>query len=159
MGKYLVFAMSCFFGVSAFSASPQNASKNFTYQGRVGKFVLAAMKSAGAEAKCGKDTCKYEISDFYSAEETDGCGGGTTSYETSFTYADKTSYNYKTCDGVEDQSARRAQVNKGEELNKILAELDFFQTSGWVSSADIQKIECYTERNISNATCVITPKQ
>jgi hypothetical protein len=159
MGKYFVFAVSYFVAVSTFAASAQNASKNFTYQGRVGKFVLAAMKSAGAEAKCGKASCKYEISDFYSAEETDGCGGGTTSYETSFTYANKTSYSYKTCDGVEDQSARRALANKGDELNKILGELDFFQTSGWVSSVDIQKIECYTERNIRNATCVITPKQ
>jgi hypothetical protein len=156
MGKNLFFAVTLIMSFSALAGSQQ--PKNFTYLGRVGKMVLTAMKAADVDAQCDKNGCKYAIADFYSAEETDGCGGGTTSYETSFVYADLTPYNYRTCDGVEDQSARRAEMNKGEQLNKVLAELDFFKTSVWVSSADIQKIECFSDAKNSYATCVITPR-
>jgi hypothetical protein len=157
MGKNLFFTATLFVSLSAFS-SPQNGAKNFTYLGRVGKLVLSALKSADVEATCSKNGCKYAIADFYSAEETDGCGGGTTSYETSFIYSDLTAYNFKTCDGLEDQSARRALTNKGDALNKVLAELDFFKTSGWVSSADIQKIECYSDSRNNFSSCVIIPR-
>ena len=69
------------------------------FSGKVGRLILKAMKSSGIKSVCKEDTCTYSIKDFYTAQEGDGCGGGTTSYEASYTNADKSKFSYSACDG------------------------------------------------------------
>ena len=126
-------------------------SKN--YSGKVGKLIVTAMISSGIKSACDKDgTCKYIITDFSAAEETDGCGGGTTSYDTSYTNVDKSKYDYHQCEGEDNP---RMAPNRARELVSILADLDYFKTSGWTSYANISKISCTTYKQDSAGYCEV----
>ena len=152
-----LFIATLLISASAFSSPGNSSDKIANFSGRVGKMISNALKAADVKPTCDKNgACKSFITDFYSAEETDGCGGGTTSFDASFKYADSTEYTYRYCEGSEDQSAYRRQTNKAAELEKVLAELDYFQTRGWTSSASIKKIECSSDRQNSYSNCTVT---
>lgn len=164
MKQNLLFVAALFMSLSAFAANRPDTTTEVSkhLSGRVGLLVLNAMKASGIKAtSCKDNTCTYTITDFYAADETDGCGGGTTSYETSFKYADRSEYSYRYCEGsVDDGGDRFPKKNKAEELVNILQELDYFETSGWTSSASLTKIECYAERKFDkSATCVLSQKK
>lgn len=161
MKQNLLFVATLLISLSAFSANrTEDVTKNLS--GRIGKMILTAMKDAGVKpTNCKDNTCTYTITDFYAADETDGCGGGTTSYETSFKYADRSEYSFRYCEGsVDDGGDRFVKKNKAQELVNVLGELDYFETSGWTSAAALSKIECYADRRFDKtATCSLTEKK
>lgn len=131
---------------AAVSSSPE-ATKN--YGGKVGLLIVNAMKSSGIKSACDKDgSCKYIITDFSAADETDGCGGGTTSYDTSYTNVDKSKFEYHECEGEDN---RRMPPNRASELVSIITDLDYFKTSGWTSYVNLSKITCTTYKAYPNA--------
>src|SRR5438128_1521006 len=101
MKKALFFAMALMVSATAFANEPASGKKSFNYSGRIGKMIISALKSADVKANCDQNSCKYVITDFYAAEETDGCGGGTTSYDTSFNYSDSRQFTFKYCEGYD----------------------------------------------------------
>lgn len=157
MKKTVFFTIGLIISLSAFASSPAGEKKSFNYSGRVGKMIISALKSADVKAVCDQNSCKYTILDFYAAEETDGCGGGTTSYDTSFTYADSRQFTFKYCEGYDGRDFQDKN-NRASALVTIIEELDFFTTAGWTSSASLEKIDCLTDRKISYASCTITNK-
>lgn len=137
----------------AVSANPQNSEKkSFNYSGRIAKMIISAMETAGVKAECDQHTCKYKITDFYAAEETDGCGGGTTSHDTSFAFADSTQFAFKYCEGYDGRSFQDPS-NRAAALVTLIEELDFFTTSGWTSSASLKVIDCSAEPSTPYAFC------
>ena len=88
MKSKIIFVTTLFLSLSALSHSPNTDDRTVNVSGKIGKFVIDAMKSAGVEEKCNSKSnyCTYTLTKFYSATETDGCGGGTTSHEASFIY-------------------------------------------------------------------------
>ncbi len=98
------------------------------------------------------------IQDFTSTDEGDGCGGGTTLYETSFTYADNTKYEYRYCEGEESDGRSRIEKpvrNKAKELNTIFYEFGLDQTAGWRTSITLEKVECTVYKG-NNTRCTLT---
>jgi len=130
---------------AAEQCAPKSSSLLF---GRVGKLVFNAVKSAGAKAKCDGRICSFVITDFVSYDETDGCGGGTTGYGTSFTYADGKKFDESYCTGEGSQG--KSGSSAGDALNEIFGELGLSKTAGWVSSIRISKVECVT--NVTKAS-------
>jgi len=152
MKNAMSFAAAIMMSLSVFANSQSGEKKSFNYSGSIAKMMIRAMESAGVKAECGQYSCKYKITDFYAAEETDGCGGGTTSHDTNFNYADSTQYTFKYCEGYDGRSFQDAN-NRAGALVTLIEELDFFTTSGWTSSASIKTIECQAEPNTPFAFC------
>lgn len=152
MKKAVSFTAALLMSLSVFANSQMGEKKSFNYSGSIAKMMISALQSSGVKAECGQYTCKYKITDFYAAEETDGCGGGTTSHDTSFTYADSSKYAFKYCEGYDGRSYQDAN-NRAAALVTLIEELDFFTTSGWTSSASIEAIECQAEPNTPFAYC------
>lgn len=157
MKKALSFAVALFLSLSVSATSQNNEKKSFNYSGSIAKMIIAAMEAAGVKAECDKYSCKYMVTDFYAAEETDGCGGGTTSHDTSFTYSDATKFSFKYCEGYDGRSFRDGN-NRASALVTVIEELDFFTTSGWTSSASLDVIDCRAEAQSSYAACTIKEK-
>lgn len=161
MKQKMFFVATLLISLSAFSASaPQaDAKKTVTYSGRIGKMIIGALKAADVKANCDQNSCKYTITNFYSAEETDGCGGGTTSYDASFTYSDSRKFTFKYCEGYDGDDGRfQDKNNRANGLVTIFGELDYFTTAGWTSSASIEKVDCLTDRQITYSSCAVTAK-
>lgn len=160
--KNVFFMIVLFLSVNSFA----DFENRTIVTGRVGKMVLDAMKYAGVQpANCNEHgSCDYVITNFESADEGDGCGGGTTSYEAEFTYADKTKFTFHYCEGSRSdggENPAKAKTNKAKELTRIFNELGYDRTGGWRSSITLEKIECYASRvNAKDATCQLwTPAQ
>ena len=115
--------------------------------------VVDAMKAADVVPTCQDKLCTYSVTNFSSSEETDGCGGGTTGFETSFVYSDNKTYSLRYCTSNDDD---KTPENKGEKLATILSELGFFKTKDWISSIDVAKVECHVYGKNINTTCVIS---
>jgi len=157
MKNLTVVAAALMLSLSAYANPKPNEKKTFNYSGRVGKMIISALKSADVKAQCDQNSCKYTIKDFYAAEETDGCGGGTTSYDTAFKYADGSEFTFKYCEGYDGRDYQDRN-NRASALVTIISELDFFTTQGWTSSASLEVIDCLTDRQASYASCTISQK-
>lgn len=157
MKKTVFIAASLLLSLAAFAGQPSDQKRSYTYSGRIGKMIIGALKAADVKANCDQNSCKYTITNFYAAEETDGCGGGTTSYDTSFTYPDSRQFTFKYCEGYDGRDYQDKN-NKAYGLVQIISELDFFTTAGWTSSASLDVIDCLTDKKISYASCEIKPK-
>lgn len=157
MKKTVFFTAALLLSLSVFAASQGSEKKTFNYSGRIGKMIISALKAADVKAKCDQNSCKYTITDFYAAEETDGCGGGTTSYDTSFKYSDSREFTYKYCEGYDGRDFQDKN-NRAGALVTVIEELDFFTTAGWTSSASLEIIECQSDRQNRFASCIITEK-
>jgi len=139
--KQLFFVIA--FAVSLTSAAVEQQcakpSSNM-YFGKVSQLVFKAMQAAGVKEKCDERICTITITDFESFEETDGCGGGTTGYGTSFTYADGKKYDLAYCTG--EGAGYQEPKNVGASLLNIFSDLGLSRTAGWRSSIRLSKVEC-----------------
>ena len=80
MKSNILFVATILISAGTFAAGTPDGSKVSNFSGRVGKMISTALKTADVKTACDKNgACKAYITDFYSAEETDGCGGGTSS--------------------------------------------------------------------------------
>lgn len=157
--KQLLFCTAALF-ISITSSAQQCAqSKSRILTGQVGQLVLSAMKKAGADANCDQNICKFTLTNFEASEETDGCGGGTTGYKTSFSYADQKKYAIDYCTGS--MNPEKDSDDVSQNLVEVLNDLGLSKTAGWRSTVKLSKIECVTRstaRQTSGAfaNCQIT---
>lgn len=152
----LLFSLSSLAQEDAMNQEPVKKVETREFHGRVGQFIVDGLKAAGVKPVCTKnpnqteERCAYQITNFYSAEETDGCGGGTTSNAAAFVHADGTKYEYRDCDGEGFEQRRRnakpqaAKVDVTKDLQQILGELDMPKTEGWTGYIDAELIKCST---------------
>ncbi len=155
MKQKLSFVTVLLITLFAFAHAQAAAEPTKNYGGKVGRLILDAMKSSGVKSTCNKDgLCKSVITDFYTAEEGDGCGGGTTSFDTRYTNVDKSKYDYRACTG---EDSHRIAPDKAKALVSILTDLDYSKSEGWASIIEISKIECSTDQRNTYASCEVTP--
>ena len=150
-------SFAAFFLISLISFSQAHAAESTkNYGGKIAQLILDAMKSSGIKSSCKDDVCKYIITDFYTGDEGDGCGGGTTSYETSYTNADKSKFDYRACTG---EDSNRVPPNKAQKLVSIVGDLDYYLSSGWLSYVRISKIECSNYTATKNVSCQVVSEK
>ena len=148
--SFMTVLLIALFSFSQAQAAEQT-SKN--YGGKVGRLILDAMKSSGIKSACNKEgLCKSAITDFFTAEEGDGCGGGTTSFDTRYTNLDKSKYDYSACTGEDNN---RVAPDKAKALVSILTDLDYSKSEGWASIIEISKIECSTDKRNTYVSCEV----
>ena len=140
MKTLLFFAATIMVAVSASAAEQCSKETSHLYFGKISGLIFKAMQDAGVKAKCDDRICTLTITDFESYEETDGCGGGTTGYGTSFNYDDGKKYNLAYCTG--EGAGLRQPKNVGASLQSVLGDLGLSKTAGWRASIRVSKVEC-----------------
>ncbi|MES3037968.1 MAG: hypothetical protein V4736_08680 [Bdellovibrionota bacterium] len=153
----LVLAVSLLTSAAVANNSP--APRTIKVHGNIGSSLAEAMIKAGAKpVKCENKVCVYQITEFRNSDEGDGCGGGTSKYETNFTYSNGKKYQSVKCTGEDSDTQGDFQTSgpdKGQAIAKVLRDLDLSENEGWDDFVTADKIEC-EKYSRTDASCQIT---
>lgn len=119
--------------------------KEIVVKGKIATLLIQALVQAGVKPVKDKEGVKqYTITKFYSSDEGDGCGGGTTKYESSFIYANGAKHSYFACTGELDKDGNEIEIpyDKATPIANFFSDLDLEQVEGWNGFYTAEKVAC-----------------